>query len=1183
MADEIVERLAVELSLESDNFKKKITAINSIIKNTEKDFKSAGNGVKGFENTFTGLDAKIQKTSKQLELYNLKLSKQKDEYEKNSKLVKEQKDKLDELEKTLGKNSTEWQEQSKLVQKNSQDLAKLGTDINTTESTIKKLSKELDDSKEKFNNLGSATKTTEERLEGIENNTKLTESAFNKLGSELNQSGSYFEKLGNEMNDLTFQIDSGIQKITVYEDAIKQASDILNKNREEHKSLAKEINSTEEKLNNAKNEYGENSAEAQKLKTELLQLKDRYMSLENEVEDNSRALDGYQTELNNTQADVNRLANELKNLPFETIGSDLKELGSTTKNIGQGLTAGVTIPITGAGVAATVAGTNFGTAMSTLQATADISDKTSETFKSLENKALEMGSSTSFSASQAAEGLTFLSLAGWDVETSIERIEPVLRAAEAGGMDLALSADLITDSMAAAGVSTEDFTTYLDIAAQAQRKSNQSMQQLFEANIVAGGSFKMLKIPMAESNALLGVLANRGIKGSEAGKALSSVFANLVTETGQAGEALDKMNISLFDGNGKQKDMVTVLKELRGKLVNTADGTSKLTDKQKAQYAAMLGGKTQFDTLMALLDGLGGEYDNLVVDLEKSSGALNEMAKIMKDNLGGEIDSMKSAIEGALIKSFIALEPVISKVVDLITDAANWFSSLDSEQQKNIVAMAGVVAAIGPMLMGIGQLIIVGGNAVTLFGKLSSGATGASMATGGLTSAAGILASPIGIGAIIAILVGLIACVGDSENALLSLQEKFGGVGFVISSVCEFISGLVQMTFGNVAIAIMGICDVIAAIADGPGGLTVNEAWNRMTSKMTLNTEEAMSKITVTTSRGMSQMLNSTEKSLSEIGSVLSTTLGLVPGIVDGNYSNASKMLANQLTNMNSGQLTALQGMNDTTKMMFQGIRDGMTLDESTSKIEKNLKQMSSAGKINSEVITKDITTAMEAVNNQLSSKTGEASKEASKNLDEAEKNVTESANDMQEGVTKESSEMEKNASKSASVMYKNVTSSTVQMSNQAISDWNKIQSTYSNPIIGRVSITKTTTEKTVQSRSVMVNERNIQPMGGYSFDMPDMSSYITRGSYFNYNEKSVKSARRNEEASLTNILRILNNVIDSLGTGNTEINLNLDKVEIKSDDDYKTFAKKIVGQIDIELNKRRNKNRKAKGGLVNA
>lgn len=173
-------------------------------------------------------------------------------------MVKEQKEKLDELENTLGKNSKEWQEQSKLVLKNSQNLIKLGSDIKTTESTMDRFSKELEESKDKFNNLGNSTKTTEERLQSIDDNAKLTESAFNKLGSELVQSGNYFEKLGNKMNELTFKIDSGVQKITVYEDAIKQTSDILNKNKEEHKNLTKEITSMEEKLNKAKSEYGEN-------------------------------------------------------------------------------------------------------------------------------------------------------------------------------------------------------------------------------------------------------------------------------------------------------------------------------------------------------------------------------------------------------------------------------------------------------------------------------------------------------------------------------------------------------------------------------------------------------------------------------------------------------------------------------------------------------------------------------------------------------------------------------------------------------------------------------------------------------------------------------------------------------------------------------------------------------------
>lgn len=1164
MADEIVERLAVELSLESENFKKKITAINSIIKNTEKEFKSAGNGVKNFENTFTGLDAKIQKTSKQLELYNLKLSKQKDEYEKNAKLVKEQKEKLDELEKTLGKNSTEWKEQAKLVQKNSQDLVKLGADIKTTESIIDKLSNELEEAKDKFNNLGNSTKTTEERLQSIDDNAKLTESTFNKLGSELVQSGNYFEKLGNEMNELTFKIDSGVQKITVYEDAIKQTSDILSKNKEEHKNLAKEINSTEEKLNKAKNEYGENSAEAQKLKSELLQLKDKYMDLENEIEDNSRALDGYQTELNNTQAEVNNLSQELRNLPFKTIGNDLKELGSTTKSIGQGLTTGVTVPIAGAGVAATVAGTNFGTAMSKLQATAGITDKTSESFKALEEKALEMGSSTSFSASEAAEGLTYLSLANWDVQTSIERIEPVLRAAEAGGMDLALTAD--------------DFTRYLNIAAQAQRKSNQSMQQLLEANIVAGGSFKMLNIPMEKSGALLGVLANRGIKGSEAGKALSSVFANLVTETGQAGEALDAMGISIFDANGKQRDMIEVLKELRGKLINTADGTSTLTEQQQAQYAAMLGGKTQFDTLMALLDGLGGEYDDLVVQLDNSTGALDEMARIMKDNLGGQIDSMKSAIEGALIKAFVALEPVLSKVVELITEAANWFSSLDEEQQKNIVVIAGVVAAIGPMLMGIGQLIIVGGNAVTLFGKLSSGATAASGAAGGLTSAAGILASPVGIGAIIAVLAALLAYIGDSETALLSLQEKFGGVGFIISSVCEFISGIVQMTFGNLAIAIMGICDIIAAIADGPGGLTVNEAWSRMTNKMTLNTEEAMSKITVTTSRGMSQMLNSTEESLIQLTTIMDTTLNQVPTIVAGNYSEASRVLASQLTNMSSGQLTTLKGMNDTTKMMFQGIRAGMTIDEAVGQVEKNLSQMSAAGKINGDSMTKDISSAMDQVNKQLSSKTGEASKEVSKNLDSAEKSVNESATDMQKGVTKEAYTMQKNASKSASDMKNNVTNSTSQMANKAINDWNRLQRTYSNPINGRVSVTRTTTERVVQGREATPAMYAVEEASNLRtrLSLPDVSRYVTQGSYYNYNEKSFKGIRKNENSSLSDVLNNLSDILDKFNIkSNGDLVL---QAEIPVYIGAKEISREMTDIVIKKVTKKQNSINKGKG-----
>lgn len=1164
---DVIEKLAVELSLEANDFKKKISSINSIIRNSEKDFKSAGKGVKDFENTFKGLDAKIQKTTKQLELYNLKLVKQKEEYEKNKKIVEEQTQKLNKLEETLGKNSKEWQEQAKLVQKNSQDLSKLGSDIRDTEANINKLGKELKESQDKFDNLGKSTKSTEEKLKSIDDNAKLTESTFNKLGSELDQSGNYFKKIGNEINQLTFKVDTAVQKTIVYEEAINKTNTILSKNRDEHNKLGKEIKEAENKLSQAKNEFGENSYEAKKLKQGLLELKDQYMSLEREIDDNKKSLDEYQTELNNAQVEVKELTQELKNMPFDKIGGDLKDLGNKTKSLGQGLTAGVTVPITGAGIAATVAGTNFGTAMSTLQATADISDKTSDSFNSLEKKALEMGSSTSFSASEAAEGLTFLSLAGWDVETSIDRIEPVLRAAEAGAMDLGLAADLITDSMSAAGIASEDFTKYLDISAKAQTKSNQTMQQLYEANIVAGGSFKMLNIPMEKSGALLGVLANRGIKGSEAGKALSSVFANLVTETGQAGDALTAMNISLFDSEGKQRDMIEVLKELRSKLINTADGTSELTEEQQAQYAAMIGGKTQFDTLMALLDGLGGEYDDLVVHLENSNGSLEEMARIMKDNLGGELESMKSALEGALIRAFVALEPVISKVVELITEAANWFSNLDAEQQKTIVTILGVVAAIGPLLAGIGQLIIVGGNAVTLLGGLSSG-------TGMLSGAIGVLAGPVGIGALIAVLGLLITWLGDSESALLTLQEKFGGLGFIIGGVCEYISGIVQLTFGNLGIAIMGICDMIAAIADGPGGLTVNEAWSKITNKMTLNTEEAMGKIALTTTRGMSQMLHATEESLTQLTTIMDATLGVVPGIVEGNYSEAGRVLGNQLASMDTNQLTILQGMNDTTKMMFQGIREGMTVDEAANQVEWNLKQMSKAGKINGDNMSKDITSAMDQLNKQLSTKTGDASKEATKNIDNAEK-----------GVTKSSDAMQKNASNSAKTMEREVTNATSQMANQSIRDWDRLRNAYSEPIHGSVSVTRNVRETTTRSRAIEGNTelRNIPRIMALSdnFNVPNMNDYITVGAYYNSRTRESNLLKSSDKSlDIKELVRKIISITNTTSKNDIKVMLNIENFNGTDKDELLKLVDKMAELIDIKLNEISEKKNKRLGGV---
>lgn len=1109
---EEIQKLAVTLELEAKSFDKQMSSINKVISNTEKAFKLAGKGVDNYENTFVGLNAKIQKSEQQVALYQKRLELQRNELKETEDTLQKQKTKLESLANTVGENSKEYVEWSNKVQDTQNRLKKLSVGVLDSEKNIERLKTEIVDSKKKFEELGTRIKSTEEQLSDIDRQARLSQSEMEKLGSELERSGSFFQKLGHQMTETATKMESGRQKIDVLESEVKRLSQVLQDHQLKQKEVAQQIEQTTQSLTEAEKTYGSHSTEAQELKQKLLSLKDQYQQLETEIDQNKKAMDEYQTELNQTQTEVQQLSDELRKIPFEEVSQSMKSSGEKLKSAGQSLTLGVTTPILGVGAAATTAGVKFDTAMSKLQATAGIADKTSESFIALENKAKELGAATSFSASDAADGLTYLALAGWDVETSIERIEPVLRAAEAGNMELATASDLVTDSMSAAGIASEEFTKYLDIVAQSQRKSNTSMQQMLEAYIGAGGIFKQLNMPLEESGALLGVLANRGKKGSEAANGLISVFSNLITETGQAGNALIEMGISLYDSEGKQRNMIEVLKEMAKKLGMTADGTSNLTEQQKQQYAAMVGGKTQFDTLMAALSGVSGEYDELYNQLVNSNGALNEVATTMKDNLGGEIESMSSALEGALIEAFKALEPVLSTCIGYITDAARWFTSLDEEQQKNIVTLGLTAAAIGPLLAGVGQLIIVGGNAVTLFGKFQMGASATTGATGGLTKALGVFASPVGAGVAIAALVALMAYMGDNENMILSLQEKFGGLGTIIGGTCEFVSGVVQLTIGQTISWFQLAFDVIAALIDGPGGATVEEAWKSHHQRINDNLIEGMQKITLTTTRGMSQMRQATDEELNKMITSLDTTLEQVPTMASENYRAAAHHISTQLQGMSANQLTTLRGMNDTTGHLFRGIREEMTIESATNMIEQNLKEMAAAGKLDSETFSKEIQSAMETMSQQLDQKTSEGSQAAKTNTSNMTTELTQSfqtlnkdvsaeVSDLQTNVETDSEEMAISAIQSTERMSSEVMRATNRMANQAISDWERIRQTYSRSINGSVNLTtSTSTARSTPTPSTSyqrMSERMVQPMMARTQPLIDVSSYrMTGGEY---------------------------------------------------------------------------------------
>lgn len=308
---------------------------------------------------------------------------------------------------------------------------------------------------------------------------------------------------------------------------------------------------------------------------------------------------------------------------------------------------------------------DFDQAMANTAATAGAS---AEEYQKLEEAALEMGKKTTKTATEASEALGYMALAGWDVETSISALEPVLRLSEATSMDLATCSDLVTDSMSALGLTVDELSGYLDVACKANNKSNQTAQQLMEAYIGCGGVLNNLGVSVEDSATALGVLANRGIKGSEAGNKLNTVLINLTSGTGQAGKMMEKLGISAFDSEGKFIGLQETLQ-----LVN--DATKDLSEEERNAALAAIGGKTQIDTLNDLLAGLNTttedgrtEWAALNDELNNAQGAMMDMAGKVTDTLPGAMAVFGSAVDDAKIRLVKVFAPMAKDAIFAIAD-----------------------------------------------------------------------------------------------------------------------------------------------------------------------------------------------------------------------------------------------------------------------------------------------------------------------------------------------------------------------------------------------------------------------------------------------------------------------------------------------------------------------------------
>lgn len=308
--------------------------------------------------------------------------------------------------------------------------------------------------------------------------------------------------------------------------------------------------------------------------------------------------------------------------------------------------------------------------------TAGIAGATEDEYKQLQAAAQEMGKRTTKTATEAAQALGYMSLAGWNVNDSISALEPVLRLSEATSMDLATCSDLVTDSMSALGLGVDDLTNYLNVAVQANNKSNTTAQALMEAMIGCGGAAKSAGMDYKQTAAALGILANNGIKGAEAGTALNSMLVRMTTKD-VAQKAFKELGVSIYDSSGAMRNMQDILVELNGAM-------SGLSQEQKNNYMAAIAGTnyyTQFGYLLEGVaegaDGAASTWTQLTEAFDNSDGALDAMADTMTDTLPGAMAIFGSAVDDAKIRLCEVFAPLakdtikgVADVIPSITDRA---------------------------------------------------------------------------------------------------------------------------------------------------------------------------------------------------------------------------------------------------------------------------------------------------------------------------------------------------------------------------------------------------------------------------------------------------------------------------------------------------------------------------------
>ncbi len=563
--------------------------------------------------------------------------------------------------------------------------------------------------------------------------------------------------------------------------------------------------------------------------------------------------DALQQEIGETEAKLKGLESEYKQFgsvskqQLEAAAAKMKEVGEALAGAGRTLSTYVTAPIVGAGTVAVKASADFESSMSKVSA---ISGATGDDLQALKDKAREMGMSTKFSATESADAMSYMAMAGWKTDQMISGLPGILNLAAASGEDLATTSDIVTDALTAFGLKAEDSGHFADILASASSNANTNVSMLGESFKYAAPTAGALGYSAEDVAIALGLMANQGIKSSQAGTALNAVFTRMAKPTKDSETAMNRLGISLADSEGNMYSFREIMDQMRDSFgqinmpveefntkisqldTDLADGTITQSeyDKQleeltkqaygaegaeKARAAAMLAGQRGMPGLLALVNASAEDYEKLTaaVDgasdtfvktadgsiktmsqaladgdeiVEEYSGTTEKMASVVQDNLNGKITVLKSSLGELAIAFGETLTPAVEKVTEIIQKVTDKLNQLTPGQRQVISVILAVIAAIGPLLLIVGKALIFASQITMAIAALQPILAGAGAAIAALSG-------PILI--IVGVIAGLVAAGVLLYKNWDTIKQKASEVGAWLQqswqAACESVQNVV--------------------------------------------------------------------------------------------------------------------------------------------------------------------------------------------------------------------------------------------------------------------------------------------------------------------------------------------------------------------------------------------------------